>query len=668
VEAERSTTDRAAELWQMEQFMISTWGSPADDAEARLYLEAGMNTVMGGLDRLELCRKHDLKLMVTGADPEAAAELAGDPAVWGWYVRDEPPEGEFEKWAKSEKEFRAADPTHPPYVNMLANVDAHRYVELAEPMVLSYDYYQWWWGCARYCDRLELFRDAALKADIPLICWIEANSDQRREFNKSNIACLPDNAGKLRQSVFLALAYGVKGIQWFHSNHIFHRPEEGHLNLSPSGRHVKAINADLQALGPILMKLRSVEVFHTDPVPQNARAVPSDLWARPEGATLTLGLLEDADRQPYLMVVNRNFLEAQPVTLSFSAAIGSAERFDVSRRRWVSMKLQKQVGGGLATELTLAPGDGALLRCERTQDSILQEERESKRFIVRLEQAIADQDKFGAEETLRELERLVPTDSRVPAWREKVAALPLPENIRRVDLGGGVEMDFVLIAPGSFVMGSEEGPRLHRHFANEKPTHTVNITKPFYMGRCEVTQEQWRSVTGANPSHFRGDRNPVENMTYDDCQAFLRKLAAKAPEHTFRLPTEAEWEYACRAGSTSEYSFGDDETKLSEYAWYDSNSGRTTHPVGEKAPNAWGLFDMHGNVWEWCQDWYGDYSDEEQTDPVGPADGIWHILRGGSFGSNHMYCRSPRRYFNFWSPDYHYNEIGLRVVMSAEED
>jgi len=173
---------------------------------------------------------------------------------------------------------------------------------------------------------------------------------------------------------------------------------------------------------------------------------------------------------------------------------------------------------------------------------------------------------------------------------------------------------------------------------------------------------------GANPSHFRGDRNPVENVSYDDCVAFLKKLAEKVPGHTFRLPTEAEWEYACRAGSKSEYCFGDDGSNLSEYAWYDSNSGRTTHPVGRRKSNAWGLCDMHGNVWEWCSDWYATYTDEEQTDPSGAAEPSWRVLRGGSFGSNTMYCRSARRYFNFWAADYRYNEIGLRVVMSAGEE
>ncbi|NQT39791.1 MAG: formylglycine-generating enzyme family protein, partial [Planctomycetes bacterium] len=166
-----------------------------------------------------------------------------------------------------------------------------------------------------------------------------------------------------------------------------------------------------------------------------------------------------------------------------------------------------------------------------------------------------------------------------------------------VDLGGGVELDLVLIPAGSFLMGDDRA----------KPVHKVRITKPFYLGKYEVTQEQWEAVMGSNPSNFKGAKNPVEQVSWDNCQQFLVKLNAKSGGQggKFVLPTEAQWEYACRAGSTGKFCFGDDEKQLGEYAWYGENSGSKTHPVGEKKPNTFGLHDMHGNVWEWCHDWYG---------------------------------------------------------------
>ena len=163
----------------------------------------------------------------------------------------------------------------------------------------------------------------------------------------------------------------------------------------------------------------------------------------------------------------------------------------------------------------------------------------------------------------------------------------------------------------------------------------MTITKPFYLGKYEVTQEQWEAVMGSNPSNFKGPKNPVEQVSWDDCQEFLDKLNAKAGGQggKFVLPTEAQWEYACRAGSTGKFCFGDDEKQLGEYAWYDENSDSKTHPVGEKKPNAWGLYDMHGNVWEWCQDWYGAYGAEAVDDPSGPTTGSGRVFRGGGWNN-----------------------------------
>ena len=234
-----------------------------------------------------------------------------------------------------------------------------------------------------------------------------------------------------------------------------------------------------------------------------------------------------------------------------------------------------------------------------------------------------------------------------------------------VDLGRGVKMDFVLIKAGSFMMGSEKGN------ANEKPVHKVTITKPFYIGVYEVTQAQWKALMGDNPSLQKGDDLPVENVSWEDCQGFLAKLKEKAGKGMMcRFPTEAEWEYACRAGAKTEYSFGDDVGSLEDYAWFGANSQNENHPVGQKKPNAWGLYDMHGNVSEWCSDWFDAayYAKSPPEDPKGPASGEFRIARGGSWRDDAGSTRSASRYWLVPSRTFSDSDrVGCRVVMSAQE-
>ena len=167
-----------------------------------------------------------------------------------------------------------------------------------------------------------------------------------------------------------------------------------------------------------------------------------------------------------------------------------------------------------------------------------------------------------------------------------------------VDLDNGVKLEMVLVPGGDFMMGSPESETYI--VPDEKPQHRVRITKPFYLGKYTVTQEQWEAVTGNNPSQFKGATNPVENVSWNECQDFLKKLNARVSGEKFQLPTEAQWEYACRAGSNRRYSFGGDQDKLKDYAWYRNNSDEHTHPVGKKKPNVWGLYDIHGNVSQLC--------------------------------------------------------------------
>ena len=229
-------------------------------------------------------------------------------------------------------------------------------------------------------------------------------------------------------------------------------------------------------------------------------------------------------------------------------------------------------------------------------------------------------------------------------------------------VANSIGMKLRLIPAGEFMMGSL-GTESDRY--DEETQHRVSITKPFYLGVTEVTQEQYQKVMGTNPSEFKGAQNPVETVNWVDAVEFCRKLslmsAEKTAGHVYRLPTESEWEYACRAGTTTAYSFGDDASRLSDYGWFGGNSG--THPVGEKKPNAWGLYDMHGNVYEWCQDWFGPYRSGLATDPTGATSGSYRVIRGGSWYSFARNCRSADR--GRYTPGYRSHYLGFRVLRSS---
>jgi formylglycine-generating enzyme required for sulfatase activity len=217
-------------------------------------------------------------------------------------------------------------------------------------------------------------------------------------------------------------------------------------------------------------------------------------------------------------------------------------------------------------------------------------------------------------------------------------------------------MEFVRIPAGRFQMGSTA-------YDDEEPVHRVEITQPFYLGTTEVTQSQWESVMGNNPSQYKGPNHPVEQVSWEEVQTFIEKLNAREPGVTYRLPTEAEWEYAARAGTTTAYSFGDSAGDLDEYAWYGGNAGGQTHPVGQKPANGWGLYDVHGNVWEWVQDWYGKYPSSPQRDPSGPPSGADRVVRGGGWYDRARNCRSASRLL--WPPGYGYGGLGFRLLRAV---
>jgi formylglycine-generating enzyme required for sulfatase activity len=199
--------------------------------------------------------------------------------------------------------------------------------------------------------------------------------------------------------------------------------------------------------------------------------------------------------------------------------------------------------------------------------------------------------------------------------------------------------EFIRIPAGSFTMGEDT------NFEDAPHPHRVTLSQSFYLGKYPVTQAEWEAVMGNNPSYFKGRRNPVENVWWNDVQTFIQRLNAKEGTDKYRLPTEAEWEYAARAGTKSAYSFGNDAGQLGQYAWYEDNSGRQTHPVGQKQPNPWGLYDMHGNVHEWVKDWYDEsyYRRSPSTDPAGPSSGVYRVLRGGSWNDSDWFLQSAIR-------------------------
>jgi len=243
----------------------------------------------------------------------------------------------------------------------------------------------------------------------------------------------------------------------------------------------------------------------------------------------------------------------------------------------------------------------------------------------------------------------------------KVSDKPARGKVEKIDLGQGVILEMVYIRGGSFQMGSPESEK--DRGSDEGPVHTVMLSD-FWIGKYEITQKQWQAIMGNNPSNWKGEDLPVENVSWNDCQEFCRKLSEKTGKR-FTLPTESQWEYSCRAGSQTRFCFGDSDSGLEEYAWYWDNSQtgqtRQTHPVGQKKPNVWGLYDMHGNVWEWCQDWHHDNYNGAPADGSAwelPAGSV-RVLRWGSWYNNPRNCRSASR--NWGNPNYRYGINGLRV-------
>jgi formylglycine-generating enzyme required for sulfatase activity len=263
-----------------------------------------------------------------------------------------------------------------------------------------------------------------------------------------------------------------------------------------------------------------------------------------------------------------------------------------------------------------------------------------------------DREKQRAEQEKQKMAELLAKDVRAVNKKLRAKEERKAGDTKTIKLPGGAEMEMVWCPPGMFLMGSPEDEEGRD---NDETLHQVTLTKGFWMAKTEVTQAQWKSVMGNNPSEHKGDDLPVENVSWNDAQEFCRKAG-------LRLPTEAQWEYACRAGSTGRYA---GTGKLDDMGWYDRNSGHETHPVAKKKPNAWGLYDMHGNVWEWCQDWDGDYPNHAVQNPQGASSGSNRIIRGGGGNNSAGGCRSANHNGN--SPGFRHFRLGFRPSRGLPE-
>ena len=233
-------------------------------------------------------------------------------------------------------------------------------------------------------------------------------------------------------------------------------------------------------------------------------------------------------------------------------------------------------------------------------------------------------------------------------------------NAISIPVKDGISIDMVKVEAGTFMMGATS--EMKDPYSDEKPVHQVTLTNDYYMGKYEVTQALWQAVMGSNPSNFKGDNLPVETVNWNDCQEFISKLNSLTGRK-FRLPTEAEWEYAARGGKKSRGYQYSGSSNISDVAWYDGNSVNKTHPVGTKQANELGIYDMTGNVWEWCSDWYSSYSSSSQTNPTGSDSGSARVSRGGGWFNDASYCRLSVRFY--YTPDFRLDILGLRLALSV---
>ena len=399
--------------WKMNDFMIFCFGSFNDtknpEERAKTLADAGFNLLDGGRDKLDVCGKYGVRLMVNDVSAEQTRTVSKHPALWGYHIIDEPLHN-LPALKKLHDAYRAADPDHCDYSNLISLGGEYLsgYMETIRPRILSYDFYQYWWGRDGHFTKLELYRSAAEKAGVPMVLYFETDTSAGAGWGwgPEGPKYRPDNRARLREGVYTALAYGLKGVEWFWAGSMF---KQGTSDLNECGRDVAAINGELKVLGPVLMKLHSVDVFHSEPLPRDTKAVPAEHWLQVFNfgcPGLVLGTFRDDAGTDYAMVANRNEEGGQLVAMEIRRKfpMSKVERFDRKTGQWVNLPiteilseksrnkiaqaydyymysmrtggdnityadinerwLQPQTGKQLV-EFELAPGDGELFRFTR---------------------------------------------------------------------------------------------------------------------------------------------------------------------------------------------------------------------------------------------------------------------------------------------------------------
>ena len=367
----------------------------------------------------------------------------------------------------------------------------------------------------------------------------------------------------------------------------------------------------------------------------------------------------------FLLLFNFAFTSAQTYTFDLYETSGGdyTVAIDIQRKQITASKAGSQIFNYNYRKFNIENGTGVIgFSFDDRYSVIMRPDHDEHYFLVRKDAIFCSTSNASQEFYFKpkNTDRYIATyQSLVNGLSEYVGQAPQTVNSSKnltftVD---GVSFTMVYVPGGTFTMGatSEQGSDF---WNDEKPTHSVTLSG-YHIGQTEVTQALWKAVMGSNPSYFKGDSRPVENVSWNDCQTFISRLNAKTGKN-FRLPTEAEWEYAARGGHSggSKYAGSDN---INNVAWYYDNSGRETHNVATKSPNGLGIYDMSGNVWEWCQDWYGNYSSSSQTNPKGPSSGPGRVNRGGSWVSSAGLCRVSYRCCS--APSGGNVFLGLRLVL-----